>query len=118
MITKILITLLIIAIAYWYVTKDRDMLAKTQKESSLSKTVKNYLTTGFLIIILALMLGFGVWHWLDQQQLMQITITSPLDGQSQTYIAKKKAIHSNQITTIEGIKVRFSEQERVTIAPK
>lgn len=59
----------------------------------------------------------GAWHWLDQQQIMKVTITSPMDDQSEIYQVKKKDIQENQIITIAGVKVRFSNQERITIAP-
>ncbi|WP_434928344.1 hypothetical protein [Shewanella sp. HL-SH2] len=71
------------------------------------------------VLITACMLStaaFWGWGWYDDNQIVTVQISSPIEAMSTQYQVRKKDIHARKITTIEGIEVRLSNQERVTIS--
>ncbi len=61
-------------------------------------------------------IGYWYWNWQDGNQVVRVTIVSPKVDRTSVYQVRKKDIFINQITTVDGINIRLSNQERVIIA--
>lgn len=116
MLTKIIITLLIILGALFYLRKPTGS-TKTQSASRLGNEMMfKYVIYGFILVSMLASAGYWYWHWQDGNQIVNVTIMSPLDKNSMTYEVRKKDISINEIITLDGLNIRLSSQERVIIA--
>jgi hypothetical protein len=116
--TKIIITLLIIFGAWFYLRKPKANTS-TQGASRLGQEMMfKYVFYGFILISMLASGGYWYWNWQDGNQVVTVTIVSPLENSSMTYKVKKKDILSHEIKTLDGLNIRLSNQERVIIAQK
>ncbi|ACA87085.1 hypothetical protein [Shewanella woodyi] len=116
MLTKILITALIIVGALFYLRKPPASV-KSQGTSKLGQQMMfRYLVYGLIATSLLASGGYWYWNWQDGNQVVSVTIVSPLEESSETYQVRKKDILANEITTLDGLSIRLSNQERVIIA--
>lgn len=60
--------------------------------------------------------AFWGWSWYDDNTVVEVTISSPVEAMSATYQVRKKDIEAQRITTVDGIQIRLSNQERITVA--
>jgi hypothetical protein len=51
----------------------------------------------------------------DENTVVEVTITSPIEAMTTSYKVRKKDIEAKRITTVDGIQIRLSNQERLTI---
>ncbi|MCK8047351.1 hypothetical protein MSG37_20925 [Shewanella sp. 1CM18E] len=116
MLTKILITLLIIVAAMLYIRKPREQGVRANTKE-LAKNIKLRIA-GYILIGLSLTAtaAYWYWDWNDSRQVVSVTIVSPVSDDSVVYQVRKKDITSNEITTIDGIRIRLSNQERIIVA--
>lgn len=119
MLTKILVTLLVIIGALFYLRRGRKTPTKTQ-QAIVGKT-KHPLTNKVIIygVIALSMLSTAVfwgWNLYDDNRIVTVQISSPIEAMSSQYQVRKKDIHARKITTVDGIEIRLSNQERVTIS--
>ena len=112
-----MLTAFVFGAAYWFICRRQLTQSVRPQSSHIKQLIRRYAVNIFLCLLLLVILTFGIWHWFDGQQQMKVVVMSPLDGRTDTYRVRKKDINGNNITTINGIKVRFSGQERITIAP-
>lgn len=120
MFTKILVTFFVIIAAMLFLRKK----SSNSREKRLSNTTANvgkqiifrYVIFGLIAVSLFASTGYWYWNWQDGNQVVRVTIVSPLEDKSDVYHVRKKDISNNQITTVEGINIRLSNQERVIIA--
>lgn len=120
MLTQILVTFFVI-IAVMLFLRQKPKSGKS--EVSLNTTrdagkqiMVRYVFFALIGVSLAISTGYWYWSWQDDNQIVSVTIVSPLDKASDVYHVRKKDIMNNQITTIDGINIRLSNQERVIIA--
>ncbi|WP_392341791.1 hypothetical protein [uncultured Shewanella sp.] len=59
--------------------------------------------------------GYWGWSWYDDNTVVEVTITSPIEAMTNSYKVRKKDIEAQRITTVDGIQIRLSNQERLTI---
>jgi predicted transcriptional regulator of viral defense system len=59
--------------------------------------------------------GYWGWGWYDDNTVVQVTISSPIEAMTASYKVRKKDIQEQRITTIDGIQIRLSNQERLTV---
>ena len=75
--TKIIITLLIILGALFYLRKPTGS-TKTQSASRLgNEMIFKYVIYGFILV--SMLASAGYWYWQDGNQIVNVTIMSPLD---------------------------------------
>ncbi|GIU02433.1 hypothetical protein [Shewanella algidipiscicola] len=117
MLTKILVTLLIIAGALFYVRKPaRSDQTETATQFG-QRLLFRYVAMGFVVLALFGSAVYWYWTWQDGEQIVSVSIVSPLDNKVNIYQVHKRDISENEFTTVEGIKIRLSTQERIIIAP-
>ncbi len=118
MLTKLLVTLLIIAGAIFYIRKP-----KVEQRSSSSVIEQGqgilfkYIAMAIAVVALLGSGAYWYWSWQSGNEIVHITIVSPNEENSQVYQVHKRDIGVSEITTVDGIKIRLSNQERVVIAP-
>jgi len=116
--TKILVTLLVICAALFYLRSP----AKGLKISGSINIGQQILIRYFFYALVAIALlgssGYWYWDWQDGNQIVSVTIISPLVANSVVYKVRKKDISDNRIITLDGINIRLSNSERVIVAPE
>lgn len=123
MLTKILITLLVIIGASFYLRKGRNV-TKTEQAirsqgrfgGSQNPFFNRILVYGLIAVSMLATASYWGWNWYDENQVVTVQISSPMEAMSAVYQVRKKDIQARKITTIDGIEIRLSNQERVTIS--
>lgn len=122
MLTKLLVTGLVILIAWKYITRrQRDVRSYQQVHHSpstkpfdiVSRKVK-WLAVGLLVLAVSIV----IWQWWLGFEKLNVIIVSPNQGTTDTYTVRKRDIGDDQIVTVDGITIRLSRDERVEITPK
>jgi hypothetical protein len=116
--TKLLITLLVIAGALFYIRKPI-AVRRIESASQLGQRII-FRYVALAIVVLAVIGSgmYGYWSWQEGEQIVSVTVVSPAQDKTIIYQVHKRDIGINEITTVEGVKVRLSTQERIIIAPK
>jgi hypothetical protein len=116
--TKIIITLLVILGALFYLRKPKAS-GKVQGASRLGQEMMfKYVIYGLILVTMLASGSYWYWNWQDGNKVLSVTILSPLEENSVTYKVRKKDMLSDEITTLDGLNIRLSNQERVIIAKK
>lgn len=119
MVTKVLLTLLVIVVAYIYLR--RRVSASQSKPGPVTVTPKaggapiRVVAVLFLLISFSLTLGFFVYRWIDGNQLLRITLTSPQSPGPVYYQVHKSELQERSFTTTDGQIIRISAQDRLVI---
>ncbi|BAJ01703.1 hypothetical protein [Shewanella violacea] len=116
MLTKILITALVIVGAFFYLRKPARLPAQTEIEAEGKSIMLRYIFMGLIAVSMLGSTGYWYWNWQDGNQVVTVTIVSPIKDSTSVYHVRKKDIFNNKLTTVEGIHIRLSDQDRVIIA--
>ena len=116
--TKILVTILVIVGAIVYLRRGRG--GKVNRSAALIAAERSPLFSRIIIysmIALSMIasVSYWGWSWYDDNTIVDVTISSPIDAMSTRYKVRKKDIEDQRITTVDGIQIRLSNQERLTI---
>ncbi len=116
MLTKFLITALVIACCWAMVKRSKGQkIAKPTADVGQS-LIRKYMLTLALGLLLAASAVYLGWSWHDNNQVVTVTIVSPNDADSAVYRVKKKDLSTTEIVTVDGLRIRLSNQERIIIA--
>ncbi|MCU8003950.1 MULTISPECIES: hypothetical protein [unclassified Shewanella] len=119
MLIKILLTVLVIAGA-WFLLVKRKRQIEPQAVNLSSKRFseplwRRYLLTSVFVVIGFSLLSYSVWYWRDQHRIVTVRIVSPNADNNGEYRVRKGDISDSKMVTIDGIHIRFSTQERLAI---
>lgn len=119
MLIKILLTVLVIAGA-WFLLVKRKRQIEPQAVNLSSKRFseplwRRCLLTGVFVVIGFSLLSYSVWYWRDQHRIVTVRIVSPNADNNGEYRVRKGDISDSKMVTIDGIHIRFSTQERLAI---
>jgi len=114
--TKILVTLLVIAGALFYIRKPSATREKETAAQLGQRMIMRYVLFGLVSVSLLASAGYWYWSWQDGAKIVEVTIVSPIAESSAVYQVYKRDIKADEITTVDGINIRLSNQERVIIA--
>lgn len=125
MILKLLLTLaIIIAVFIWYRSQNSKRtslngasgraLPVGSKESGINTWIKPFTYAMAGLVICA---GILVYYlsWQDDHTEYQVTITNPLTGTSETFIALKKDMRGRLFITQSDREIRVSDLERIEV---
>ncbi|MGX9460775.1 hypothetical protein ACWXWU_05950 [Shewanella sp. A14] len=118
MLTKILITILVILGATVYLRSGRGRKVSSNAAITTAEKAPFFSRMIIYTMIAVSMLasaGYWGWGWYDDNTVVEVTITSPIEAMTTSYKVRKKDIEAQRITTIDGIQIRLSNQERLTV---
>ncbi|AVI68180.1 hypothetical protein CKQ84_21385 [Shewanella sp. WE21] len=119
MLIKILLTVLVIAGAWFLLVKRKrqiEPLAVNLSSKRFSESLwRRYLLTGVFVVIGFSLLSYSVWYWRDQHRIVTVRIVSPNADNNGEYRVRKGDISDSKMVTLDGIHIRFSTQERLAI---
>ena len=125
MITKILVTALIIAACYVYLRHQRQKQIGTsaQTKSATAVTNKNTVTSQFKWLAISLVvltacaaIGFFIYNLMDDRRVLNVKITNPHNSEVVTYQVYKGDMQERSFETLQGQQVRISSSERIEIS--
>jgi hypothetical protein len=116
--TQILITILVIVGAFVYLRSGRG--SKASRSAAIAEEQSSPFFSRVIIyamIAVSMLASTGYWGWClyDENTVVEVTITSPIEAMTTSYKVRKKDIEAKRITTVDGIQIRLSNQERLTI---
>ncbi|MGL5408708.1 MAG: hypothetical protein ACRDAP_08335 [Shewanella sp.] len=76
---------------------------------------RHYGMAGLFAAIGLGVLSYSVWYWLDQHQIVTVTIVAPTGEQTGVYRVRKGDIADAKMVTVDGLHIRFSTAERLEI---
>ncbi|MEH6577078.1 MAG: hypothetical protein V7731_08355 [Amphritea sp.] len=120
MVTKILITLLVIAGCYLYL-KRRDSNASQQRQPAREPIAESQPVKMIAVLLLALSvlatLSYVGYRWYDSHTLLDVRIINPENDNEVVYQVYKGDLDDRSFTTVQGQTVRISNSERLEIRP-
>ncbi len=116
MLTKLLVTLLVVVIG-WKVVAKRQSASKMIDTSNSPSFYNKKVTATVAVALLFVAVGIVGWQWWLGFEQVHVTIVSPQHGTKETYTVRKRDIGDSKIVTIDGITIRLSQQERIEITP-
>lgn len=125
MLTKILVTALIILACYFYLRHQRnkqlpgagkaDSLDTRSGEKSLSLQVQ-WLAGGLVLLTVCAAIGFFIYDWMDNRRVLTVKVTSPYSGEVVTYQVYKGDMEERSFETIQGQVIRVGNSERIEVS--
>jgi len=120
MLTKILVTALVILGCYLYIRHQQQKSSQPTLSRKLGDTPKKaqfrWLAVTLIGLSLSASIGFFIFNWLDDRTVMTVKITSPQSGEVITYQVYKGDMKDRSFETLQGQIVRISNSERIEIS--
>ncbi len=117
MITKVLLTLLVVALAYLYIKwrMGQNKRRPASAEPAEGHTPVKLTALVFILVSFTLTVGFFGYRWVDGNQLLKITLISPQSSKPLHYEVRKSELHERSFTTTDGLMIRLGAQDRLQI---
>ncbi|OMH38058.1 hypothetical protein [Motiliproteus sp. MSK22-1] len=126
MLTKILLTALIIVGCYTYLRYKRnleqgDISSQRLKGDdntptpAIPSTVVRWLATGLVFLSVAGAVGFFIYDWNDSRTLLEVKVINPQSGEQIRYQVYKGDMEERSFKTIQGQQVRIANTERLEV---
>ena len=90
MLTKIIITILIIVSVMFYLRKKNQTSSKSKHIKTGVPSQVKYLTFGFAALSLCLSAAYIFMQWKDDNKVVNVSIISPTSTKEQSYLLRKK----------------------------
>lgn len=124
MLTKILVTALVIFACFYYLRYQRNkQQAGTPKASAATPARKFSLTSqikwlagGLAVLTICAAITTFIYGWLDKQQVLNVKVTSPYSGEVVTYQVYKGDMNERSFETVQGQKIRIGNSERIEVS--
>jgi hypothetical protein len=116
--TKILVTILVILGAIVYLRRGRGSKASrsaAMADAQNSPFFSRVIIHAMIAVSMLATAGYWGWSWYDDNTVVDVTISSPIEAMTASYKVRKKDIEAQRITTVDGIQIRLSNQERLTV---
>lgn len=120
MVTKILLTLAVIAGCYLFLKYKRKSAVASSR--SIPETDIDpqppFRLLAVILVVLALAGGGAVaaYHWIDGNTLMTVEVTPANGGETQHYTVYKRDLELRRFTTVEGLIVRVADSDRLAVS--
>lgn len=119
MVTKVLLTLLVIVLAYLYLrrrmNRNTSQRPRVKAEPMNSDTPVKTIAILFILVSFTLTVVFFVYRWVDGNQLLRVTLISPQSSEPLYYQVHKSELQERSFTTTDGQVVRIGVQDRLEI---
>ena len=116
MVTKILLTLVVLIVAYLYLKRRAapQQTRKQESDSSQDDLPFRMIAIVFLLVSFFVTCGFFAYNWLDGRNVLEVTLIAP-DQSEQVYQVYKSDLEERSFITSDGQIIRISNQERLQI---
>lgn len=125
MLTKILVTALVIVACFAYVRYQRgknstttgqdSSVASSEKKPNLSAQFQ-WLAGGLIVLTAAAAIGFFIYNWMDDHRVMTVNIINPQSGNVVSYQVYKGDLQERSFKTLQGQQIRISSAERLEVS--
>lgn len=127
MVTKVLLTLLVLLIAYVYLKRRALLSQRSRQQSTGDHAVVNRTGRGqkrdpikviavlFLLLSFVLTLSFFIYRWVDDHRLLKVTLISSPSSEPLYYQVYKADMQERSFTTTHGQIIRLGAQDRLQI---
>lgn len=124
MLGKILLTLAVIAIAYFYVRQQQiaepDSSTKgtaSARQDGKDELAKDFRVAAYLLLILMTGVGAALFYydWRDDHRVLTINLHRDSEAQPVSYQVYKYQLQDRSFTTTEGIQITVASSERMEI---
>jgi protein-S-isoprenylcysteine O-methyltransferase Ste14 len=123
MLTKILVTALVILTCFYYLRYQRNkQQTGTQKENAATSTREfsltsqiKWLASGLVVLTICTAIVLFIYGWFDKQQVLNVKVTSPYSGKVVSYQVYKGDINERSFETVQGHKIQIGNSERIEI---
>ena len=120
MVTKILITLLVIAGCYLYLKRRNSSASQQQRpsgETDAEQLPVKMIAVFLLVLSVMGTLSYVGYRWYDSHTLLDVRIINPANDSEVIYQVYKGDLDNRSFTTVQGQTVRISASERLEISP-
>ncbi len=122
MITKLILTLSVIAVA-WLVVRNRQQRVQAishdnHAAESLRRGPNPMLKWGAYGLLIMLLLGSGFYlyiQWQDYTRVVTVRVIDTQSGRSASYQARRGDIEERHFTTLDGREVNVANSERIEL---
>ena len=121
MITKLLITLLLLAAAIAYVrSRDRQAQASPAARQQAKEQNRQAMFVAFALVGLMLSISgmLFYWHWSEKHIVFNVQVINSLTGERQSYQVYRDGIEARSFQTIDGRLISLSDAERMEVQAK
>ncbi len=119
MLTKIVFTLAVVALAYLAIrSRSRAVVAKeaAAPQGASTKTVSpRVVAYVFLVVAVATGSTLFVLEWYDARQVITIRVINSRTGEAVVYEAEKGKVHGRRFETLDGRVVTVADVDRVEV---
>ena len=120
MLTKIILTLLVIAGALWFVSNQRGesrqrvLVVATPKEQQKKQVLRRgaYVFMGFMVVAALAMIYLELS---DKYTTVTVHVINTQSGARSSYLARREDIQNSSFTTLDGRKVYVAGIERIEV---
>lgn len=119
MITKILLTLLVIVAAVVFgrykATQSRQEALQRQAEDDANRRTAMIVAVALVVLTLLVSAGLYYGHWKEQHRLFTVVVINTLTGTEQQYEVYQSDIDGRRFRTTKGRQIILSDTERMEI---
>jgi len=125
MITKILVTALVIVACYVYLRHQRQKQDGTSVQTTLATAVTNkntvssqfkWLAISLVVLTACAAIGFFIYNLVDDRRVLNVKITNPHNSEVVTYHVYKGDMQERSFETLQGQQIRISINERIEVS--
>lgn len=118
MLTKLLLTLLVILGCFFLLQLQRKRAAAVARQDAADAGAGNklgWLLAAMLGVVVLLGGVLTVMDWQDQRVRLEVRVINPVTGEERRYDVYRSALQGRQFTTVDGLQVQLSENDRVEV---
>lgn len=125
MLTKILVTALVILGCYAFIRFQRNkqpaqskqavLTGRQQAKISVASSFK-WLAVSLVVLTLATAVGFFIYDWQDNHERVIVKVTNPHNGETVSYQVYKGDLQERSFETVQGQIIRVGNSERIEVS--
>ena len=119
MITKILITALVIFAALLFIRHKNRHTQQLQQQQLAEQAAdrRRAMTIAISLVTLTLVVSAGIytWHWQQDHKIVTVRVINSHSGVMQRYQVYRADLDGRRFSTIDGVEIHLSDAERMEI---
>lgn len=119
MITKILLTALIILAALTFIRykNSQRQVQERVRQAELAAERRRAMYVAIALVVLTLLVSSGIyyWHWQDEHRIFTVQVINSHSGAQQSYQVYQSEIDGRRFRTLDGRLINLSDSERMEV---